>query len=148
MACVTLVVGLFDLTDGLFFAMFVASCFFSPIFLLIIVVAAVVTGAAITASCFAVEVIVDFTEVVVAVCTLPSLLLPGSNVTVVLGALVRVSCEFPFLILFFGVVLAATDVAVGLFLVRLFGVFLSLAPPRDTFEEFGVLGFSDLGVFS
>ena len=148
MACVTLVVALLDLTDGLFFAMFVASCFFSPIFLLIVVVAAVVTGAAITACCFAVEVIVDFTEVVVAVCTLPSSLLPGSNVSVVVGALVRVSCEFPFLSLLFGVVLAATDVAVGLFLVRLFGVFRSLAPPRDTLEEFGVPGFSDLGVFS
>lgn len=141
-------VALLDFTDGLFFAIFVASCFFSPIFLLVVVVAAVVTGAAVTACCFAVEVVVDFTDVVLAVCTLTPSLLPGNDVWVVFEALLLFSCEFPFLTLFFGVVLAAIVVAVGLFLVRLFGVFRSLAPLRETLEEFGVPLFSDLGVFS
>lgn len=48
---------------------------------------------------------------------------------------------------FFGVLLGVVD-EVGVCFVALFGVFLELAPCRDPLGKFGVLAFSDFGVFS
>ena len=138
--------ALLDFTAGLFFASFVESCFFPPIFLLPVVVTAVVTGEVVTAIVFVVAVVVEVVPTVAeVVCSVTA---PGDDALLVSELVVSETGETSVLALVFGVVLAEIVDVVGVFFVELFGVFRFLSLPRDTLEEFGVQAFSDLGVFS
>ena len=127
-------VALFDFTDGLFFArIFAASCFFSPIFLLVVTAGTDVTAVVSV-------VVTTVAGYVLAVCSDTT---PECVVLVASEPVASDTGEIAFLSLVLGEVLA-----VGVFFVMLLGVSRSLVPPRDTLVEFGVPPFSDLGVFS